>query len=61
MKRLESINNGQVEMEVVECDCGFHMGLDSTYMEQVEDFVIACPSCKMAIDTARIFPEEENQ
>ena len=51
MKQLEGITTDKVELEVVECDCGFHLGLDATYLEQVGDFVITCPSCKTEIDT----------
>lgn len=58
MKRLEGVDNGRVSLEVVECDCGFHFGLDATYMDQVEDFTILCPSCGREIDTAIVFPED---
>ena len=57
MKRLKSIENDQVQMEVVECDCGYHMGIDATYLHQVEDFKINCPACAAVIDTAIILPE----
>jgi len=45
------------ELEVLECECGYHMGVDSTYLEQVGDFVTDCPSCGITIDTAVIFPD----
>jgi len=57
MKRLESIETDIVQLEVGECDCGFHFGLDATFMEQVRDFVFKCPSCGKKINTAIIFPE----
>ena len=41
----------KVEMEVIECDCGFHMGIDVTFLEQVGDFKINCPSCNAEINT----------
>ena len=30
MKRLDSVENDVVSLEVVECDCGYHMGIDAT-------------------------------
>jgi hypothetical protein len=58
MKRLNSIENDQVQLEVIECDCGFHIGLDATFIDQVQDFKINCPSCKAIIDTAIILTED---
>lgn len=57
MKRLKSIENDQVQMEIIECDCGYHMGIDATYLDQVEDFKTNCPACTAVIDTALILPE----
>jgi hypothetical protein len=54
MKVLRPIENAQVQLEVIECDCGYHIGLDATYTEQVEDVKVNCPSCKREIDTALI-------
>ena len=56
MKRLDSIENEQVQMEVVECVCGFHMGLDATYLDQQGDFIVMCPACGTNINTAEVFP-----
>jgi len=56
-KRLESAQHPIAELEVVECDCGYHMGIDSTYLDQVGDFKTKCPSCKAIIDTAVVCPE----
>ena len=57
MKRLNSIKNEQVDLEIIECDCGFHLGLDATYLDQVGDFVIKCPSCEKEISTEEVLPE----
>lgn len=57
MKRLNSIENEQVQLEVIECNCGFHIGLDAGFIEQVGDFVITCPSCSDRIDTAVVCSE----
>ena len=57
MKRLESVENDVVSFEVVECDCGYYMGIDETYLVQVGDFKTRCPSCGAEIDTAVVCPE----
>lgn len=59
MKRLNSIENDTVQLEVGECDCGYHFGVDATYLDQVGDFIFKCPSCGKAIDTAKIFDEND--
>ena len=56
-KRLQSIENDQVSLEVVECVCGFHLGIDATYLEQVGDVKVTCPSCGFVLETAKICPE----
>lgn len=44
-KRCHEIITGY-ELVVVQCDgCGFHMGLDATYLDQVGSIEIDCPSC----------------
>jgi hypothetical protein len=58
MKRLRSLENGQCQLEVIECDCGFHIGLDVTYMEQVGEIVTVCPACTAIIDTRIVCPED---
>jgi len=47
----------KMELEYGECECGYHFTVDSTYLEQVEDFKFLCPSCKRLIDTAEVFSE----
>jgi len=49
MKTLNSVQSDQYELEVIECDCGFHIGLDATYLDQVGGVDIICPSCKQII------------
>ncbi|KKN26571.1 hypothetical protein LCGC14_0873390 [marine sediment metagenome] len=34
-----------VELVVVECGCGFHIGLDHTFLDQVGTTDVVCPSC----------------
>jgi hypothetical protein len=57
MKRLESVENDVVQLEVIECDCGYHMGIDATFLDQVGDFETTCPACNCIIDTAEVCPE----
>jgi len=52
----EWVNVGSVEkypysLEVYECKCGFHIGLDTSFIEQVSDIKIKCPSCGEKLDT----------
>ncbi len=42
---LEDVETDTVQLEVYECECGFHIGLDFTYLEQVGEATIQCPSC----------------
>ena len=57
MKRLNSIETEKIQLEVIECDCGFHIGLDTTYLLQVGDFIIKCPACGTNIYTKEVLPE----
>jgi hypothetical protein len=54
MKRLKSIETDEYQLEVIQCDCGYHMGIDATYIEHVGDFVAICPACSAIIDTEEI-------
>jgi hypothetical protein len=40
----------KMELEYIETESGFHIGLDATYMDQVEDFKIVLPTGEV-IDT----------
>ena len=38
-------------LEVYECECGFHIGIDATFLDQVSEFFkIECPSCGKMIE-----------
>lgn len=50
-KWIESVQTDKVVLEVYECQCGFHMGLDTSYLEQVAEIKIECPSCGETIET----------
>jgi len=49
MKRLESWYKNTIELEVFECDCGFHVGIDGSWLDQCEEeakeWEFLCPSC----------------
>lgn len=57
MRRLKSIETDEVALEVVECDCGFHLGIDATFLDQVGEVSIVCPACGIRIDSTDIFGE----
>lgn len=52
-KFIESVTTDKVELEVYECECGFHLGIDATYIDQVSDCSFICPSCGISISTIR--------
>jgi len=34
---IEAIKTDVCEIELYECECGLHIGIDSTYLEQVDE------------------------
>ena len=46
MKNIENIETSRCSLEVFECECGFHIGLDATYLDQVGAIKWKCPSCE---------------
>lgn len=59
MKRLKSVETDEYQLEVVQCDCGYHIGIDATFIDQVGDFTITCPSCGAIESTATVCPEHD--
>lgn len=52
MKRLEPALSDDYELDVLECSCcGFHIGFDVSYLDQVGEIQIPCPSCGEEITT----------
>lgn len=52
---IQDIETDKASLEVYECGCGYHMGFDASFLEQVEPVVTAeCPSCKNLIQTIDI-------
>lgn len=52
--KIKIIPPSQCELLLIECECGYHMGIDFSYVDQVSDFKTPCPSCDLVIDTATI-------
>lgn len=50
MRNLNSVETTEYVLEVIECNCGFHLGVDATYLDQVDSIVVNCPSCKEIIN-----------
>jgi hypothetical protein len=51
MKYLGTATFGPAELEVYECDCGFHIGVDASYLDQVcQIYNTACPACGSPIN-----------
>ena len=41
---------GTYELEVVKCDgCGYHASADASYLEQIGDVTMKCPSCGITL------------
>jgi len=53
-KYIESLQGNTSSIEVVECGCGYHMGFDGSYLDQVGDIECECPACGCTINTANI-------
>ena len=34
-KLIETVETDKCSLSVYECDCGFHLGIDTSYLEQV--------------------------
>lgn len=64
MKQLISIENEQVSLEIIECDCGFHLGIDATWLEQSSNsagFELNCPACNSIIPVDKLTKERKHQ
>jgi hypothetical protein len=48
---IASIETDKISLEVFECRCGFHLGLDASFLDQVKELTIKCPSCTGTINT----------
>ena len=59
MRRLRSLDRSDVTLEIGECDCGYHFGVDASFLDQVGDFNFICPSCGELIKTEVLFNEDD--
>lgn len=46
MKYLGDAETDKYSLEVHECECGFHFGVDTSYLEQVGGVDFICPNCE---------------
>jgi len=49
MRLLSPVETEEYSLEVIECGCGFHIGIDASYIDQVGPVDIECPSCEEMI------------
>jgi len=57
MKRLKNCENSEVTFAVLQCDCGYRMGIDNDFLMSVGDFTLRCPACDIEINTETDLPE----
>jgi len=58
MKWIMDIDNNLCEMEIYECACGFHIGLDFSYLDRIAPISLNCPNCNKILNTQTvIYPE----
>ncbi len=48
MEWIDTINIDGVKLEVYKCSCGYHMGVDTIYLDQVGSTNVECPACGKA-------------
>ena len=44
-KAIGAVKTDRFLLSVYKCKCGFYIGLDKRYLEQVDDVNVECPSC----------------
>ncbi len=49
MPYVTDVDDVRFMLEVYECECGYHIGLDVSYADQVGEVTVECPSCKLPI------------
>jgi hypothetical protein len=58
---IEISDNEISRLFVYECtECAFHLGLDASFLEQVEELEVPCPSCGSIISTIEVTKDERN-
>ena len=56
---MKIVDIKKCSIDVVECDCGYHLGLDASYLDQVGDFITECPACQAKIDTSLLYDDND--
>ena len=46
VKYIDTYIGEEALLEVYECECGFYIGLDVTFLDQVGDIDWRCPACE---------------
>lgn len=62
MKYISDVETAGFILEVYECACGYHMGIDHTFIEHADiRFRVLCPACGSMnwIEIDYDFPEYE--
>lgn len=44
--KIGEVETEKFALEVWECECGFHIGIDISYLEQVGPLTVRCPACR---------------
>jgi len=57
MKIIDQIETDKYVLTIYECSCGFHIGIDTSYLDQVDEVCIVCPACS---ETKKTSPEDED-
>ena len=56
--KIGEVETDRFVLEVIECGrCGYHIGVDSSYLDQVGDINIKCPGCDDELDTSEMVDE----
>lgn len=45
MEKIEVIKQNNYSLDVYKCQCGFVLGVDSDYLDDVLTILIRCPAC----------------
>ena len=57
MNDFKMIRDDEAELAVYHCNkCNFDLGLDASFLEQVEEIVMPCPNpdCDSVLDTGKV-------
>ena len=60
MPYVTDVDDVRFMLEVYECECGYHIGLDVSYADQVGEVTVECPSCKLPITSHIRMDEREH-